>query len=202
MVEGKTISLCTFVLNEEKALGGMIESVLDIVDEINVVIDNRTVDRTEEVARKYTNRIKYVEFVDFSQMRNTALRMATKDYILMLDADERLLKDELWCLEELVKRPQCEVWYLARRHYADLEMKTELPSNPPYPDWQCRFLKNLPHIHYIRPVHEIINGTQKRGYSHKPTIRHFHAYFKTKEEQEERQKLYARIIKQDTKYKY
>ena len=151
---------------------------------------------------KYTDRIKYVKFVDFSQMRNAALRMATKDYVLMLDADEKLLKDELWCLRELVKRPQCEVWYLARRHYADLEMKTELPNNPPYPDWQCRFLKNLPHIHYIRPVHEIINGTQKRGYSHKPTIRHFHTYFKTKEEQEERQKLYAYIMRQDTKYKY
>jgi len=202
MIGGKTISLCTFALNEEKALPGMIESVLPVVDEINILIDDRTTDKTEEVARRYTDRIFYTTFVDFADMRNKALRLGTKDYILMLDADERLLKEELHHLEDLVQKPIYDVWYLARRHYADLEMKKEIGSNPPYPDWQCRFLKNLPQLRYVRKVHEIISGTSFRGYSHKPTIRHFSHYFKTEEELRQRQQLYRTIMKQDKEHAY
>ena len=202
MIGGKTISLCTFVLNEEKTLSGMIKSVLPIVDEINILIDDRTSDKTEEVARGYTDRIFYAKFVDFADMRNRALRLGTKDYILMLDADERLLEEELCYLEDLVQNPRYDVWYLTRRCYADLEMKKEISTNPPYPDWQCRLLKNLSQLKYIRKVHEMISGTDSKGYSYRPTIRHFSYYFKTEEELRQRHQLYCAIIKQDEDHTY
>ena len=48
-----TISLCMIVKNEEDTIARCLESVKDIVDEINIV-DTGSTDQTKEVLRRYT----------------------------------------------------------------------------------------------------------------------------------------------------
>ncbi|MCY8234498.1 glycosyltransferase family 2 protein [Priestia endophytica] len=89
-----SISLCMIVKNEENSIGRCLETVYQLVDEINI-IDTGSNDRTKEIASKYTNRIYDFEWIyDFSKARNYAFEKATKDYILWLDADDVFLKED------------------------------------------------------------------------------------------------------------
>lgn len=83
-----SVSLCMIVKDEEEALERCLSSVEGIADEI-VLVDTGSTDRTKEIARRFTDRIYDFEWVDdFAAARNYAFRLATKDYILWLDADD------------------------------------------------------------------------------------------------------------------
>ncbi|CAG9622714.1 glycosyltransferase [Sutcliffiella rhizosphaerae] len=89
-----TISLCMIVKNEEAVISRCLDSVSEIVDEINI-IDTGSTDRTNEIVASYTDRIFDFTWVeDFSAARNFAFQQATADYILWLDADDVLLKED------------------------------------------------------------------------------------------------------------
>ena len=84
------LSLCMIVCNEEVMLPGCLASVRDVVDEI-VVVDTGSTDRSREIARGAGADV--VDFVwndNFAAARNASLAHATGDWILVLDADERL----------------------------------------------------------------------------------------------------------------
>lgn len=84
------ISLCMIVRNEERFLAGCLESAREAVDEI-CIVDTGSTDRTIKIAESFGARIERMEWPDdFSAARNRSLEMATGDWILVLDADERL----------------------------------------------------------------------------------------------------------------
>lgn len=84
------LSLCMIVKNEEKFLPGCLESVKDIVDEI-IIVDTGSADKTVEIARSYGAKVFFSEWGnDFSLARNESIKHATGEWILTLDADERL----------------------------------------------------------------------------------------------------------------
>lgn len=89
-----TISLCMIVKNEEETLSRCLDTVKDIVDEINIV-DTGSTDRTVEIARNYTDHIFQYEWTNsFANARNESYKYATMDYILYLDADDVILDDD------------------------------------------------------------------------------------------------------------
>lgn len=89
-----TISLCMIVKNEEDTLARCLDTIRDIVDEINIV-DTGSTDRTKEIAKQYTDRIFDFQWNDsFADARNESFQYATKDYILYLDADDVLLEKD------------------------------------------------------------------------------------------------------------
>ena len=84
------LSLCMIVKNEEKFLAGCLESVKNIVDEI-IIVDTGSTDKTIEIANSYNAKVYHFEWKnDFSLARNESIKHATGDWILILDADERL----------------------------------------------------------------------------------------------------------------
>ncbi|MBI2267562.1 MAG: tetratricopeptide repeat protein [Armatimonadetes bacterium] len=86
----KTLSLCMIVRDEEKTLQKCLDSVRGVVDEI-VIVDTGSTDRTRDIAREAGARILESPWEnDFSKARNVSLQAATGDWILVLDADERL----------------------------------------------------------------------------------------------------------------
>jgi glycosyltransferase involved in cell wall biosynthesis len=88
-----TISLCMIVKDEEDNLAQCLDSVKDLVDEINIV-DTGSTDRTMEIASQYTDRVFTFEWNnDFSAARNFSFSKATKDYCMWLDADD-VITDE------------------------------------------------------------------------------------------------------------
>ncbi len=78
------------VKNEEKFLPGCLESVKNIVDEM-IIVDTGSTDKTAEIARSYGAKVFPFEWKnDFSLARNESIKHATGEWILILDADERL----------------------------------------------------------------------------------------------------------------
>ncbi|OAA90625.1 tetratricopeptide repeat-containing glycosyltransferase family 2 protein [Clostridium ljungdahlii] len=84
------ISLCMIVKNEEKYLPACLESIKDIVDEI-IIVDTGSTDKTVEIAQNYGAKVYYFKWNNnFSEARNVSLKYATKDWILIMDADDEL----------------------------------------------------------------------------------------------------------------
>jgi glycosyltransferase involved in cell wall biosynthesis len=89
-----TITLCMIVKNEEEVLHQCLSSVKEICDEI-IIVDTGSMDKTKDIAKNFTEKIFDFEWIDnFSAARNFAFSHATKDYILWLDADDILLKED------------------------------------------------------------------------------------------------------------
>jgi glycosyltransferase involved in cell wall biosynthesis len=84
------LSLCMITRDEEAMLPGCLASVRGVVDEI-VIVDTGSVDATIAIARAATARVVEVPWQDdFAFARNASIAAATGDWILILDADERL----------------------------------------------------------------------------------------------------------------
>ncbi|HYC78850.1 MAG TPA: glycosyltransferase family 2 protein, partial [Planctomycetota bacterium] len=84
------ISLCMIVRDEEAALPSCLEAAAPFVDEI-VVVDTGSRDRTREIAAaRGANVLRLPWDDDFAAARNASLEAATGDWILVLDADERM----------------------------------------------------------------------------------------------------------------
>jgi tetratricopeptide (TPR) repeat protein len=85
-----TLSLCLMVKNEIDHLAACVDSARDAVDQV-VIVDTGSTDGTAELAEQLADVYVEHEFADdFSAVRNLACRHAGGDWILFLDADERL----------------------------------------------------------------------------------------------------------------
>jgi glycosyltransferase involved in cell wall biosynthesis/tetratricopeptide (TPR) repeat protein len=85
-----TLSLCLIARDEAAMIGDCLASVAGVVDQI-VVVDTGSADETPRLARDAGAKvIDHPWQGDFAAARNAALAEATGDWILVLDADERL----------------------------------------------------------------------------------------------------------------
>ncbi|HTN71022.1 MAG TPA: glycosyltransferase family 2 protein [Methylomirabilota bacterium] len=90
------ISAIVVCFNEERNIGPCLES-LRWCDEI-VVVDAFSTDGTVEICRRYTDRVIQREWAGYRDQKAFAHSQATKEWVLLVDADERVtaeLKDEI-----------------------------------------------------------------------------------------------------------
>ena len=88
--------LCIIILtkNEEKDIETAIQNAWQCAEEV-LVVDSGSTDRTVELAKKNGARVVFREWDnDFAAQRNFALTQTEADWVLYLDADERM-NDEL-----------------------------------------------------------------------------------------------------------
>jgi tetratricopeptide (TPR) repeat protein len=84
------LSGALIVRDESRFLGECLASIRDVVDEI-VVVDTGSVDDSVEIARRHGARVIHHRWRDdFAEARNVALDAAMGEWILYVDADERL----------------------------------------------------------------------------------------------------------------
>jgi glycosyltransferase involved in cell wall biosynthesis len=87
------LSVAVITFNEEQVIGRCLESVSRIADEI-LVIDSDSTDDTVAISRSFGAKVVDQDFLGFAGQRIFADRVASYDWVLMLDADE-WLSDEL-----------------------------------------------------------------------------------------------------------
>lgn len=83
------ISAVIIVHNEEHHIDACLKNIHGVVDEI-VIMDSCSTDRTVERCRVYTDRIFIQDFKGFGPQKQDAVNKAQHDWILQIDADERL----------------------------------------------------------------------------------------------------------------
>jgi glycosyltransferase involved in cell wall biosynthesis len=86
---GMKISAVIITFNEEDRLPDALASLQGVADEI-VVVDSYSTDRTPEIARSARARVWQNRFEDYGRQKNFAMDKAAHEWILNLDADERV----------------------------------------------------------------------------------------------------------------
>ena len=176
------VSLCMIVKNEEDYIEKCIGSVNGIVDEI-IIVDTGSNDRTREVAERFNAKIYDFKWNDdFSAARNFSISKATKDWILVLDADETISSKDLETIKGLannnsnngkdnkkivgysfVQRTYCKEIKKLRFNYAKGDFYGE---SEPFLGWTyrgiTRLFMNNKRIKFIYPVHETVIGSIKK----------------------------------------
>lgn len=93
-----SVAIATF--NEEENIKDCLESIKDIADEI-VIVDGSSIDKTVEIAEKYGAKVVITDNPPiFHINKQKAFDNATGDWILYLDADERVTQK---LAEEILK---------------------------------------------------------------------------------------------------
>jgi glycosyltransferase involved in cell wall biosynthesis/predicted O-methyltransferase YrrM/Tfp pilus assembly protein PilF len=179
------LSVSLIVKNEERFLGRCLASVRALARQI-VVLDTGSTDRTIEIAKEYGAEVYPFDWTDdFSAARNAALERATGDWVLVLDADEELLPDQLDIMAKEMQAPGAMAYRLP---IINQGREQEGCSYVP------RLFRNAPGLFFVGRVHEqafssIQVRCQEWGLSHllgKSSLLH-HGY--SKEIVESRQKI-------------
>ncbi|WP_114638938.1 glycosyltransferase family 2 protein [Polynucleobacter necessarius] len=85
-----TLSVILITRNEEANLEDCLASLEGIAQQM-IVVDTNSTDRTLEIAQKYGATIAQpTDWPGFGPQKNRALDLATQEWVLSLDADERL----------------------------------------------------------------------------------------------------------------
>ncbi|WP_454193379.1 tetratricopeptide repeat-containing glycosyltransferase family 2 protein [Paenibacillus sp. Marseille-Q7038] len=113
----QTISLCMIVKDEEQMLPACLESVQGAVDEI-IVVDTGSTDNTVQLAERYGASVVHFKWChDFAAARNAGLEAATGDWILFLDADERIDEQGVQELPIWAQQDGVEGYFLQIHNY-------------------------------------------------------------------------------------
>lgn len=153
------ISFVTSTFNEEQNIASCLDSVKDFVDEI-VLVDGSSTDKTVEIAKKYGAKIKITDNPKiFLINRQKAIDMATGDWLLNLDADERATGELAEELKELVKNDDSKFngYFIPRKNWF---FGRFLMKGGQYPDYQLRLYRRGK-VHFeLKDVHEqaIVQG--------------------------------------------
>jgi glycosyltransferase involved in cell wall biosynthesis len=92
--ELEKLPLSVFIItqNEEDRLPDALESVVHLASEI-IIVDSGSTDKTIEIAKKYTDMVKFKKWEGFGQQKSYAESLCTYDWILNIDADEIVTKE-------------------------------------------------------------------------------------------------------------
>lgn len=103
------ISAAMATYNEELNIGECLKSIKDIVDEI-VIVDGNSEDRTAQIAQSFGAKVIQVPNDPmFHNMKQKSFDLATGDWILYLDADERVSHDLAAEIKKIVYMKQEEI---------------------------------------------------------------------------------------------
>ncbi len=99
-----TLSVALIVKDEQDYLPQCLNTIKGEVDEIIVLVDDRTTDKSEEIAKEADAKVsKFVWTDNYSEAKNKALEKVTSEWVLFLDADEVIKKEDLLKIKDLLK---------------------------------------------------------------------------------------------------
>ena len=158
-----SLSLCMIVRDEEQRLGACLDSVKDCVDNV-VIVDTGSIDRTVEIAQAFNSQVPtqvhhFTWCDDFSAARNAALNYVTGDWVLVLDADERLVEGIASDIRSAIAPIDRLVVNLIRQEIGADQSPYSLVS---------RLFRRHPKIEFRRPYHAMIDDAVEQILQQEP----------------------------------
>jgi glycosyltransferase involved in cell wall biosynthesis len=159
----KTLSVVLATYNEEANLTGCLDSIKDLADEI-IIVDGTSTDKTVEIAKKFNAIVKITtNKQNFHINKQMAIDMATKDWILQLDGDEQVSKEQSVEIEEILENDPGDIngYWMPRKNWF---LGRFLMKGGQYPDYTLRFYRKGKGRLPQKDVHEqaVVDG--KVGY--------------------------------------
>lgn len=132
------ISLVVITLNEAEKLGDCLKSVAGLADEM-LVVDSGSTDGTQALAESLGARVVHRPFNGHIEQKNAAAQLAQHDWVLSLDADERLDAEARTEIAALKQQGAKKAAYGWRRlnHYGEQPIR----HGAWYPDRKLRLWK-------------------------------------------------------------
>lgn len=106
------LSVILIVRDEAEVVGDCLESV-KWADEI-VVLDSGSRDDTVAICRRYTDKVQVTDWPGFGPQKNRALTTATGDWVLSIDADERVTPELRAEIEQALSSPVADAYEMPR----------------------------------------------------------------------------------------
>lgn len=172
------LSVIVITYNEEINIKECLESI-SCADE-TIVVDSASSDRTVDIAKGFTQNITIVGNLPYGEKRNIGIDKAQGDWILWLDADERVtsqLKDEI--LKKINNSNSENAYYINRKSFFITKFIKHCGW---YPDFTLRLFKKSTGIKFNsllvheKPVYNGPAGRLKNELLHY-TDRSFEQYF-------------------------
>ena len=201
-----TLSVCLIVKNEEAFLERCLSSIEGVADEI-IVVDTGSSDRTEEIARGFTSLVYQFEWCDdFSKARNEAIKYATKDWVLFLDADETIASRDLASLKEALTFDVDAYQFVTRTYIDKANQLFFVPADNVYYEskgfvgWisakMVRLFRNNGDFAFTGRIHESLVPSlkaKKAVISEIPVPIHHFGLTRSVSDQREKKHMYGRI---------
>jgi (heptosyl)LPS beta-1,4-glucosyltransferase len=146
--------------NEERHIADCIESVA-WADQV-FVFDSYSDDRTVEIARQIGATVLQHPFHDYGQQRNAALEAVKAEWILFVDADERVTPELAAEIRQVIARDDVDGWWIPRHNHI---WGAVVLYAGWYPDYQMRLLRRTKaRYDPAREVHELVVLDGPEGY--------------------------------------
>jgi glycosyltransferase involved in cell wall biosynthesis len=146
----KLLSVVIISKNEANAIGGCLDSVTGVADEV-VVLDSGSTDATRELCAERGARVIDTDWPGFGPQKNRAVGAARNDWVLCLDADERLSAELAESIKAALVEPACSAYRFARRNRF---LGRYLRHGEGYPDWSLRLFDRRVAHWSLDAVHE------------------------------------------------
>ena len=163
------ISAIVISKNEEERIGECLKA-LSFADEV-VVVDNGSVDRTVEIAKRKGAKVINLKAGNFSELRNIGAKEATGKWLLYIDADERVtlrLKKEIL---QQIQNDEFSAYAIPRRN---ILLGREMRYGGWWPDYVMRLIKKDALKSWRGELHEQPEIRRKTGKLKNPLIHNTH----------------------------
>jgi tetratricopeptide (TPR) repeat protein len=155
------------VKDEEPMLRRCLESVQGCVDEM-IVVDTGSRDKTGEIAREFHAKVyEHPWEHDFSKHQNQSVYHATGDWILQMDADEKLEIKSRGVLKEIIRNTDADAFMVSILSYFNQGRSFSRES-------KIRVFRKREGIFYEGIVHKQLKGCREVRVS--PVIIHHYGY--------------------------
>ncbi len=164
----ETLSVAIITKNAEQNIKDCLEAV-SWAEEV-IVVDHMSEDKTAEVCKNYSNVKLYIDTSEglFGPSRNYALSKATKDWILVLDADELVTRELAEEIKEAISDEAKLGYFLSRKN---IFLGKWIKSCGWWPDYNIRLFRRGA-AKWPKCIHDIIAIEDKRrlGYLNNPLV--------------------------------
>lgn len=154
------LSVVVITKNEQDMILTCLESI-KWADEI-VVIDNASTDKTSEIAKNHGARVVKFDSNDFAKTRSKGMIEAKGEWVLYVDADERVLKPLKEEIIELVAGTGYSAFALSRKN---IIFGQPVSYGPYKKDWVIRLFRKSDFEQWVGKVHEYGKFKGELGYS-------------------------------------
>lgn len=154
------ISLIMMVKNEEEFLSGLLENIMQVVDEF-IIVDTGSDDKTVEIIEKFAKHsfvpvtiLKHEWVNNYSIPRNYAKKFAKYNWVMFMDADERFEPQTLPLVFKSSEGDADVVMFNVNNYLKKPENGEPMKAAPTQ---SARLFRNIPEFYFTGVIHETID---------------------------------------------